>query len=425
VPGDGEFDQTLIPSDVDLCLGRVDLFDLPAFSIGETELLRRYLDKNHAFRHGLNGAQRRGLIDDNVGVLWGLAVTGIGLRNFSAMFGAAQIHHVDYFNTMAEESYLWSQGCGGGSYTSCSGVGTSYDFASKTVRTVFTMLYGSYFGDWDVTDNLMRASLASQNSILACCYAGAPAWHFHHMALGETIGYSTKLTQNNAFLYTPTDRARQIHIALMSDPTLRVHVVLPPSALSIESADGSAHLRWEPSPDNIEGYHVYRSSTVRGDFSRLTKDLLQDTLFVDPAPLTGNNVYMVRAVKLEMTASGTYFNPSQGVLDSVLMPATVMEERADSSPRRYALMQNYPNPFNASTTIRFSLSDRTEVKISVFNITGQLVTTLLSQEKGPGSHVVVWHGRNEEGMEVGNGVYFYRISTADGFLRMRAMVLLR
>ncbi len=425
VPGDGKFDQTLIPSDVDLSIGRVDLFDLPAFSLNETELLRRYLDKNHAFRHGLNSAHRRGLIDDNVGVLWGLAVTGIGLRNFSAMFGPSQVHHLDYLSTMAEESYLWSQGCGGGSYVSCAGVGTSYDFASETVRTVFTMLYGSYFGDWDVTNNLMRASLGSENSVLVCCFAGAPAWHYHHMVLGETIGYSARLTQNNASLYTPTDRARQIHIALLGDPTLRMHVVLPPSNLDVKSDQQAAQLRWSPSPDSIEGYHVYRSGALDGDFTRLTAELVGDTLYTDSAPLEGRNVYMVRAVKLEMTASGTYYNPSQGILDSVYVPATKAEEPASSAPGRYALMQNYPNPFNASTTIRYSLGRSTRVNLCVYNIAGQLIRRLLDEERGAGTHLAVWDGRNQDNEVVGSGVYFCRIGTADGFSSTRIMVLLR
>ena len=425
VPGDGKFDQTLIPSDVELSIGRVDLIDLPAFPVSETELLRRYLDKNHAFRYGLNGAQRRGLIDDNVGVLWGLAVTGIGLRNFSAMFGASQIHHIDYFSTMENESYLWSQGCGGGSYVSCSGVGTSYDFASETVRTVFTMLYGSYFGDWDSTNNLLRASLASQNSILTCCFAGAPAWHYHHMALGETIGYSARLTQNNASLYTPTDRARQIHIALLGDPTLRMHVVLPPSHLRIEPVDRTVRLSWTPSADITEGYHVYRSNALGGDFSRLTTNLAADTLFVDSTPPDGNNIYMVRAAKLETTASGSYFNLSQGILDSVFIPATDVEEVEDHATLSYALLQNYPNPFNSSTNISFQLHKKTKMKLAVYNIAGQRIKTLLEETRETGFHAIVWDGTDEKAQRVGSGVYFYRLITTDGFAESKAMVLLR
>jgi len=212
VPGDGKFDQTFIESGVDLQIGRVDLYDLPAFTENDIELMRRYLNKNHDFRYGFIGSERRGLIDDNVGILGGLAIAANGLRNFSAMFGASNVHNLDYFGTLGTQSYLWSQGCGGGSYTSCAGVGTTNDFATRTVRSVFTMLYGSYFGDWDNTNNILRAPLASINSVLACFWAGAPAWHLHHMVLGETIGYSTKITQNNISLYAPANNTRQIHM---------------------------------------------------------------------------------------------------------------------------------------------------------------------------------------------------------------------
>jgi flagellar hook assembly protein FlgD len=88
-------------------------------------------------------------------------------------------------------------------------------------------------------------------------------------------------------------------------------------------------------------------------------------------------------------------------------------------------MQNYPNPFNAATTIRFSLGRRTRVTLSIFNIAGQLVKTIVGEEKEAGNHQAAWSGRDREGAAVGSGVYFYRLSTADGFSCARAMVLLK
>ena len=59
------------------------------------------------------------------------------------------------------------------------------------------MLFGSYFGDWDSTNNLLRAAIATPTYTLTCAWVGRPSWYFHHMALGETIGFSTMLSQNN------------------------------------------------------------------------------------------------------------------------------------------------------------------------------------------------------------------------------------
>jgi len=103
----------------------------------------------------------------------------------------------DYFNSMKNESYLWSCGSGPGSYTSCSGIGNTAKFVSTPVKSVFTMLTGSYFGDWDCEDNLLRAALASDSYILTNCWGNIPQWHFHHMALGENIGYCARLKRGN------------------------------------------------------------------------------------------------------------------------------------------------------------------------------------------------------------------------------------
>jgi hypothetical protein len=88
------------------------------------------------------------------------------------------------------------------------------------------------------------------------------------------------------------------------------------------------------------------------------------------------------------------------------------------------LLQNYPNPFNASTTIEFRLQRAGNVEISVLNIAGQTVRTLLSDTRPRGLHAVVWDGRDDLGNEVVSGVYFYRIETY-GTSATRKMILLK
>jgi hypothetical protein len=174
------------------------------------------------------------------------------------------------------------------------------------------MLYGSYFGDWDSTDNLLRASLATTNYTLASVWAGRPYWYFHHMALGETIGFSARLTQNNSATYWANRYPYRVHIALMGDPTLRLHPVAPPSALVVtQNGSGRAGLSWNPSPDSVAGYHVSRAPPAAGLFTRLTSRLITSTNYAD-APADAAT-YMVRAVKLEASGSGTYWNASQGL----------------------------------------------------------------------------------------------------------------
>ena len=316
VKGDGKYDQSVVPGAVELQVGRVDLSDMPAFAPKtELDLLRQYLNKDHNFRHKLLTAQQRALIDDDFGYMDGEAFAASGWRNFSAFFGASNVEERDWFATLTTESYMWAYGSGGGNYTSADGIGTTGDFAAKDPKVIFTMLFGSWFGDWDTPDNFLRAPLATNTYGLTSVWAGRPHWHFQHMAIGETIGYSTRLTQNASPIVYVTSWPGSVHISLMGDPTLRMHVVAPPSALSVSTtaSNGSIALNWAASPEGVLGYNVYRAKTPSGQFSKINSALIQGTSFIDSSAPSGTLTYMVRAIKLEGGAGGTYFNASQGL----------------------------------------------------------------------------------------------------------------
>jgi len=89
-----------------------------------------------------------------------------------------------------------------------------------------------------------------------------------------------------------------------------------------------------------------------------------------------------------------------------------------------ALKNNYPNPFNPTTTIAFDLARDGMVSIEVFNIKGQKVRTLTSEEYKVGSHRVMWNGDDSAGHSVGSGVYFYRMTTG-GYSKTQKMLLLK
>jgi len=88
-------------------------------------------------------------------------------------------------------------------------------------------------------------------------------------------------------------------------------------------------------------------------------------------------------------------------------------------PSSFTLAQNYPNPFNPSTTIKYELPERALVTLTVYNVLGQNVVTLVSEEKEPGVHQVQFDGTG-----FASGLYFYRLK-AGGFVETRKLVLLR
>ena len=322
VPGDGKFDQSTLPSDVDFAVGRVDLSNLPMFGGSENGLLQQYLDKDHQYRHHQLIPNPRAVVDDNFGLLFGDFPAAAGWRSFAPLVGASNVTAADYFTALGDvagNGYQFSYGCGPGNYTSASGIGSTADFVSTPNRGAFTLLFGSYFGDWDTTDSFLRAPLAS-GWTLASMWAGRPQWTLHPLGLGETIGACAKTSQNDLVI-AGLATGRMVHAALMGDPTLRQHVVAPPSGVVVTDQWPQALITWNASgAAQVVGYHIYRASAPLGPFTLLNPAPLASTAFLDTAPLVGSSTYMVRAVRLETTPSGSYWNLSQGAFVTAFLP---------------------------------------------------------------------------------------------------------
>ncbi len=88
-------------------------------------------------------------------------------------------------------------------------------------------------------------------------------------------------------------------------------------------------------------------------------------------------------------------------------------------PESYALSQNYPNPFNAKTSIEFALPEPADVELTVYNMLGQKVATLVNEHLGTGMHSVVW-----DASDVSSGVYFYKIAAGE-YTEIQEMTLLK
>lgn len=87
------------------------------------------------------------------------------------------------------------------------------------------------------------------------------------------------------------------------------------------------------------------------------------------------------------------------------------------------VVENYPNPFNPETTIRFTLDRKQKVKVSVFNILGQRMNTLIQDKLPTGTHSVLWDGRDEKGNMLASGVYFYRLKSKDSVVTGKMLFL--
>jgi hypothetical protein len=111
-----------------------------------------------------------------------------------------------------------------------------------------------------------------------------------------------------------------------------------------------------------------------------------------------------------------------GALDEACAPTGVPDE--PELPAVTKLMNPYPNPFNPHTTIRFDLAEPARVEVAVFSVAGRRVRTLVSENRLPGVHEVVWDGRDADGRVVPSGLYFCRMS-AGQYLETMRMTLIR
>ena len=371
VPGDGKFDQSSFPAPLKLMVGRVDLANMPGrLSLGgaptfpsEVELLRNYLNKDHNFRNKVIAAPERGIVGDYFGEREGEAFAASGWRNFAPFFGASNITALSkegtWIPTLRTNAYLFAYGCGSGSYTSIGGIGSigKYDDGVTTelvqndVKAVFTLLYGSWLGDWDSEDNIQRAVLATRDYGLTCSWSGRPHWFMQHMALGTPIGFSARVTQNDGFtgLYRNEQNncAGWTHIALMGDPTLRMHVVAPATEITATENGNAVQLSWQPSKDAVKGYNVYRATNPNGPFTRINESLVAGTNFTDANAAAGNYVYMLRAVKIETSGSGTYFNASEGAFATLGNIANEFAGSTNTTPVQAS--KSAPEPTRAAS----------------------------------------------------------------------------
>jgi len=102
---------------------------------------------------------------------------------------------------------------------------------------------------------------------------------------------------------------------------------------------------------------------------------------------------------------------------------------ASDVPEQFELFQNYPNPFNSNTTIAFALTVSARVTLTIYNILGEEVKTLINQHMERGKHVTIWNGTNDNGNDVSSGMYLYRFVASDArgtlFTSTKKTMLLR
>jgi len=176
-----------------------------------------------------------------------------------------------------------------------------------------------------------------------------------------------------------------------------------------ELKDDAVLLTWSAAASTtFDGFNIYRSPRSEEAFVRINGELVapeRANSFRDDTALPGQS-YLYRIGAISKESEWT----SQTI--SIAIP-----------PKPTTLYQNYPNPFNPSTSIAFYLPAERQVALVIYDVSGARVRTLVDGMQSIGKHVVHWDGRNENGSQVGSGVYYYRLTAGKDVITKKLVII--
>lgn len=207
---------------------------------------------------------------------------------------------------------------------------------------------------------------------------------------------------------------------------------LPPKAPdSLEASFDSIAitLSWRENTEaDLSHYVVYKDTlfNFEPDTFRIVGIVTKGTTFFEDFDWESGKAYYYKVSAYDLTGNES---PYSEELEITATDVPFSDEiRVDI--KKVRLAQNYPNPFNPKTVIVYYLPDigyqPAEVELTIYNVLGSKVRTLVKERQQPGEYRVIWDGRDDEGKDLASGVYFYRLKVSGiPFIEGKKMVLIR
>lgn len=238
-------------------------------------------------------------------------------------------------------------------------------------------------------------------------------YHFRIVATGSN-GEFTRVRRLSTYVATS-----EVEFAIQAAFTIFDHIVH-----FIETMDAGS---FRPAGEGRRGSLLNKFDVVHGHMQaeeyeqaiqKLTEDILPKVdgdwvVGEDSAHLTNQVERLIRVLSEIVGMQSAMANISEGKL---------IEQ--GNTPQRFDILQNYPNPFNPVTTIRYQLPEDVHVTLTVYNMLGQRVRTLVDDMQTAGYYSVQWDGTNRSGMTLSSGMYFYRIQ-AGRYNVVRTMLFMK
>ena len=141
-----------------------------------------------------------------------------------------------------------------------------------------------------------------------------------------------------------------------------------------------------------------------------------------------------RYIRITVVGARVYSGAWTSILEFRLFPSMAMDTSGEANghlqlPERSALQQGYPNPFNSTTLIQYDLAENAHISISIYNILGQRVRSLIMNDRrAAGSYSIAWNANNDAGVRVSSDSYIVRMNVVgktSSFVQTRKVLLLR
>jgi len=176
---------------------------------------------------------------------------------------------------------------------------------------------------------------------------------------------------------------------------------------------------WTDNSTALNFFVISQTPTVDSDYHTFAL-VSEQWVSVDIPLTTFPNVDLTDVFQFKVEGNGTIY------WDNFYFYSTPVgvDNRSETLPQGFALEQNFPNPFNPSTTIRYELPEDGLVNITIYDITGRHISTLVSSHQNAGYKSIQWNATNNHGARVSAGIYLYKIQTGE-FRQTKKMVLLK
>ena len=174
----------------------------------------------------------------------------------------------------------------------------------------------------------------------------------------------------------------------------------------------------------INGGEIFEDS---GTFNMGVFESTKSGTFLFPVGTTEGQ-WNIRVILMDENNNETNLGPNEleqnNFQNFIIVDNSTMQIHDTQVPLEFSLGQNFPNPFNPITTIRYTIPKDSFVKITIYDVLGNVINNLVHDNQNSGKNSVQWNATNNQGEPVSTGVYLYKIQ-AGNLVNTKKMILLR